>query len=132
MIKESGEDYLETILMIRNKKGFVRAVDVAEARGVSKPSVSRALSVLTKSGYVTTAPDGGIKLTEQGLARAESILDRHQLIRDFFINVLGVPAAVAEADACKVEHALSEETYEKLKEFQNTEYRIQNTDYRVT
>jgi Mn-dependent DtxR family transcriptional regulator len=117
MIKESGEDYLETILIIRNKKGFVRAVDIAEARGVSKPSVSRALSVLTKSGYVVAAPDGGIKLTTAGLERAEGIFGRHLLIRDFFTDVLGVNAATAEADACKVEHALSDETVGKLKEF---------------
>lgn len=117
MIKESGEDYLETILIIRNRKGFVRAVDIAEERGVSKPSVSRALSILTENGYVNVAPDGEVKLTAQGLDRAENIFDRHRLITHFFTDVLHVSGATAEADACRVEHALSTETFEKLKEY---------------
>jgi Mn-dependent DtxR family transcriptional regulator len=117
MIKESGEDYLETILVIHNKKGFVRAVDIAESRGVSKPSVSRALSILGKSGFISVAVNGDIKLTEQGRARAESILERHRVIRDFFTDVLGVSPFTAESDACRVEHALSEETFEKFRVF---------------
>jgi Mn-dependent DtxR family transcriptional regulator len=117
MIKESGEDYLETILVIRNKKGFVRGVDIAETRGVSKPSVSRALSILGKSGFISVAVNGDIKLTEQGRARAESILVRHRVIRDFFTDVLGVSEDTAESDACRVEHALSEETFEKFKAY---------------
>jgi Mn-dependent DtxR family transcriptional regulator len=117
MIRESGEDYLETILIIRNRKGYVRAVDIAAELNFSKPSVSRAVSILVKNGLITVLPDGAINLTEEGLRLAENVYERHLLIRRFFVDVLGVDPATAETDACRVEHALSEETYEKLKAF---------------
>jgi Mn-dependent DtxR family transcriptional regulator len=129
MIHESGEDYLETILIIKNRKGYVRAVDIADTRSISRPSVSRAVSVLQKNGLITIAPDGAIDLTAEGSRRAKDIYERHLFIRKLFTDVLGVSEKTAEADACKIEHALSDETYSKLKELiQNSSYKIQNTD----
>jgi Mn-dependent DtxR family transcriptional regulator len=117
MIRESGEDYLETILIIKRRKGCVRAVDIAEERSLSRPSVSRAVSILQKNGLIIIEPDGGIALTAKGREKAENILERHTVISKFFHEVLGVSPETAEADACHVEHALSEETYNKLKDY---------------
>jgi Mn-dependent DtxR family transcriptional regulator len=116
-VHESGEDYLEAIFVIRNRKGYVRAVDIAAELSYSKPSVSRAVGILAKKNLLTIQNYGSIILTEEGLAKASAIFDRHSVIKSFFIDRLGVDPETAEADACKVEHALSEETYGKLKEF---------------
>jgi Mn-dependent DtxR family transcriptional regulator len=116
-VRESGEDYLEAIFVIRNRKGYVRAVDIAAELSYSKPSVSRAVGILAKKNLLTIQNDGSIILTEEGLSKASAIFDRHSVIKGFFIDNLGVEPETAEADACKVEHALSEETYGKLKEF---------------
>jgi Mn-dependent DtxR family transcriptional regulator len=118
-IHESGEDYIEAILRIKERKGRngnVRAVDIAEALGVSKPSVSRAVKLLSAKGFINVTPDG-ITLTDAGQKYAEAVFDRHKIIRHFFTDILSVNPETAEEDACRVEHALSEETYRRLKEF---------------
>ncbi|MDR0946384.1 MAG: metal-dependent transcriptional regulator [Ruminococcus sp.] len=112
-MRESGEDYLETILIIKNRKGYVRAVDIAEELGYSKPSISRAVSILKQSGFIDIE-NGHIHLTEIGRERAEEIYHRHTVIRRFFVEILGVGEKTAELDACRTEHALSDETFEKL------------------
>ena len=114
-IYESGEDYLETILVLKNEKGMVRSVDIATRMGFSKPSVSRAMSILKNDGLVEMDESGHILLTEKGLARAEKVYDRHVVISEYFMRCLGVSEASACADACKIEHDLSEETYSKIK-----------------
>ncbi|MDR0904360.1 MAG: metal-dependent transcriptional regulator [Ruminococcus sp.] len=113
---ESGEDYIEAILRIKERKGSVRAVDIAENLGVTKPSVSRAVKLLSAKGFIDVCA-GNITLTEAGQKSAEAVFERHKIIRQFFTDILSVSDEVAEADACRVEHAISEETYLKLKEF---------------
>ncbi len=116
-IRESGEDYLETILILQGKTGFVRSIDIANELGYSKPSISRAVGILRSDGYITVEPNGQIILTETGLAKAEQVYERHVLIRSFLMENLGVSAENAEEDACRMEHILSEETFSRLKDF---------------
>ena len=111
---ESGEDYLEAILRLSRTGSPVRSVDVAAELGVSKPSVSVAMKHLRAGGLVVTEADGSLKLTPEGLAIAESVLERHNVLTALFTR-LGVSTEVARADACKIEHDLSEETFEKIK-----------------
>ena len=113
-LHQSGEDYLEAILVLQLKKGNVHSIDVAQHLGYTKPSVSRAVSILRSSGYLTMEKDGRLELTQSGLAVAREIYERHQLLTQFFIR-LGVSPEVAAADACKVEHDLSDETFQKIK-----------------
>lgn len=113
-IHESGEDYLETILVLKKKNGMVRSIDVASELGYSKPSVSRAMSILKKSGYVTTDEKGHISFTDEGLKLAERIYERHENITKFLVDVLGVSEENAMKDACRIEHDLSDETYSKI------------------
>jgi Mn-dependent DtxR family transcriptional regulator len=123
-IRESGEDYLETILIIKSRKGSVRSVDIAEELGYSKPSISRAVSVLKKGGYIDVLADGEILLTEAGKELAERVYRRHKTIKIFYKDILGVSPETAEADACKTEHALSEETFLKLEDFLKNEGKL--------
>lgn len=116
-MQESGEMYLETILVLKNKKGSVRSVDVARALSFSKPSVSRAIGILKDDGYVTVEDNGELSLTETGLERAGAIYERHRYITKFLSEVLGVPHEIAETDACRIEHIVSQETFEKVKEY---------------
>lgn len=118
-IYESGEDYLESILVLQKKNGSVRSVDIATHLGYSKPSISRAVGILKRSGYILVDEKGLITFTDTGLALAERIYDRHQHITRFFIEVLGVDEATALKDACRIEHDLSEETYQKMRELLN-------------
>ena len=113
---ESGEDYLENILMLKKEKGTVRSVDIATRMGFSKPSVSRAMGILKKSGLIIMDESGLITLTAEGLAAAERVYDRHNIISEYLERHLGVSEANAVSDACKIEHDLSEETYSKIKE----------------
>ncbi len=116
-IRESGEMYLEHILTLREKKGVVRAIDVANLSGYSKPSVSRALGLLRGAGYITVEEkSGNILLTAQGESHAHKIAERHETLMRFLLHI-GVEAEVAEADACKIEHVISDETFEHIKEF---------------
>ena len=114
-LKESGEMYLETIYVLHQKRGFVRSIDVCEEMGYSKPSVSRAVSLLREGGYLTVGRDGGLNLTEEGLAVAERTYERHTVLSELF-RKLGVSEENAVADACKIEHVVSVETFDALKE----------------
>lgn len=115
VLQESGEMYLETIYILSLKKEKVRAVDVGEYMGFSKPSVSRAVSLLKAAELVSTDKDGFLLLTESGKAIAEKTYDRHITLADFFMR-LGVPEDVATVDACKIEHDISDITFAVLKE----------------
>ena len=112
----SAEDYLEAILSLRLRLGSVRSIDIANELNYSKPSVSVAMKKLRESGYIQMDPDGSIILLPEGEKIAQRIYERHRLLTDFFVH-LGVDPEVAAADACKVEHDLSTETFEKIKEF---------------
>ena len=112
-LQESGEMYLETILILSRKPGDVRSVDVADYMGFSKPSVSRAIGILKEEGYVLMDRHGLLTLTESGMETAEKIYERHRTLTDVLTS-LGVDPAVAEADACRIEHVISEETFEAL------------------
>ena len=113
-IHASGEDYLEAILALRQEKGFVRSIDVAQRLGFSKPSISRAMSILRSDGYVTMERDGRLELTESGEQVSRSIYERHQLLTRWLIH-LGVTPEVAAEDACRIEHDISEETFQCMK-----------------
>ncbi len=114
-LKESGEMYLETIYVLNQKKGFVRSIDVCEEMGYSKPSVSRAVGLLKEGGYLTVAAGGALELTEAGLEVAVRTYERHTVLSELF-KKLGVPEEQATADACKIEHVISNETFAALKE----------------
>jgi len=114
-IQESGEDYLEAILILKQKNGLVRAIDVARQLNFSKPSVSRAMKLLREDGEVTVTGDGAIELTAKGREIAERIYERHRLLTLWFTE-LGVSPQQAAIDACRVEHDVSAETFQKLKE----------------
>ena len=111
---ESGEMYLETIYVLSKKGGSVRSVDVGEYMGYSKPSVSRAVSILKKNGYVVMNEDSSLALTKEGRALAEKIYERHDLITQFLIK-LGVDEKIAAEDACKMEHDISDTTLEAIR-----------------
>ena len=113
-IQESGEMYLETIHILSKRNPHVRSIDISEHMGYSKPSVSRAVSLLRTGGYITVDGDGFITLTETGLAVAEKIYARHTLLVELLVK-LGVNPEIAAADACKMEHSLSDESYEAIK-----------------
>ena len=114
-IHESAEDYLETILMFCCQNGSARSVDIAAHLGVTKPSVSFAMKRLRENGYILMGDDNRITLTEQGERIATRIFERHTLLTSFLVR-LGVSEETARTDACKIEHDLSDETFEKLKE----------------
>ena len=114
-VYESAEDYLEAILVIQRRRGAVRSIDIANELGFSKPSVSVAMKKLRESGSIEMELDGHIRLLPAGAEIAERIYERHRTLTDFFVY-LGVSEEVASADACKVEHDLSGETFEKIKE----------------
>lgn len=113
-LKESGEMYLETIYVLSKRKSFVRSIDVVEEMGYSKPSVSRAMGILRDGGYITVGADGGLNLTEAGLEVAERTYERHTILSEFFMK-LGVNEERAVADACKIEHVISSETFAAVK-----------------
>ncbi len=113
-LQESGEMYLETILILSKKMTNVRAIDVGEYMGYSKPSVSRAIGLLKNGGYVYADKDGFLSLTDLGLETAEKILSRHKIITEFLIK-LGVSPETASNDACKIEHVISDESLEAIK-----------------
>lgn len=114
-IHESGENYLETILLLEMRNGTVRAVDIANELGYSKPSVTRAMGVLKKAGYVDQESYGNIRLTDAGRKRANEIYDRHILIKEFLMTILSLDSETAETDACRIEHIVSERTIERMK-----------------
>lgn len=116
VIHESAEDYLESILILRERRGIVRSIDIVNELGYSKPSVSIAMKKLRENGYISMDADGSITLNESGMEIASRIYGRHKTITKFF-TLLGVSPQVAAEDACKVEHDLSDETFGKIKEF---------------
>lgn len=113
-LQESGEMYLETILILSKKNPNVRAIDIGEYMGYSKPSVSRAMSILKSGGYVSVDPVGHITLTDSGLEIAEKIYERHTMLTKF-LKRLGVDEKTAAEDACKIEHVISDESFEAIK-----------------
>ena len=115
-VHESGEMYLEAILVLTKKNGFVRSIDVSEYLGYSKPSVSRAMGILRSGGYIRMEKDGGITLTEAGQEIAEKIYARHTLLTKLLVHI-GVSEGTASEDACKLEHAISDESFEALKRY---------------
>ncbi len=112
-IYESAEDYLEQILMLQERKGYARSVDIAAGLGVTKPSVSVAMKKLRENGYINMEADNTISLTDKGYEIARRIYSRHKTLTRFF-RELGVDEETAKSDACKVEHDLSEETYQAI------------------
>ena len=114
VLQESGEMYLETILILLQKSQFVRAIDVGEYMGYSKPSVSRAMGLLRSGGYVEVNPDGYISLTASGRAVAEKIYERHTLLAKYLM-MLGVDEKTANEDACRIEHIISDTSFDALK-----------------
>ena len=115
-IQESGEMYLESIFVLSQQKGSVRSIDVGEYMGYSKPSVSRAMGLLKNGGFITMDKDGSIHLTDVGLETAQKIYDRHTLLSRLLTH-LGVSEETAAEDACKMEHAISDETFDAIKNF---------------
>ncbi|MGN0977455.1 MAG: metal-dependent transcriptional regulator [Faecousia sp.] len=113
-LQESGEMYLETIYILSQKSSFVRAIDVGEYMGYSKPSVSRAMGLLKQGGYVTADSDGFLSLTESGLEIASKIYERHTVLRDLLIR-LGVDAETAATDACRIEHVISDQSFQAIR-----------------
>ena len=112
-IQRAAEDYLEAMLMMQEQHGFIRSIDVAEQLHVTKPSVSYATKRLRENGYITMEADGRITLTESGLGIARRIYERHKLLTEFFVH-LGVDRQTAREDACRVEHDISEKTFDAI------------------
>ena len=115
-ILESSENYLETIYRIKKSKESVRSIDVAKFLNLSKASVSRGLKKLKENGLIIIDIDGKIELSEEGVGIAKSVYEKHLFLKEFFIEI-GVSSKVAEEDACKIEHAISDESFQKWKEF---------------
>ena len=120
VIHASAEDYLESILILQERCGIVRSIDIVNELGYSKPSISVAMKKLRENGYISMAPDGSITLNESGLEIANRVYGRHKTITRLF-QLMGVPEALAAEDACKVEHDLSEETFQKIRQFLETQ-----------
>ena len=115
-LQESGEMYLEAIHVLSGKMALVRSIDVSEYLGYSKPSVSRAVGLLKAGEYITVDPDGGLNLTESGREIAQKIYERHTLLTALLVK-MGVSEEVAVADACKLEHAISDESFLAIKNY---------------
>ncbi|MDD6346139.1 MAG: metal-dependent transcriptional regulator [Oscillospiraceae bacterium] len=112
-LRQSGEDYIETILIL-SKRGEVRSIDIVNEMNLSKPSVSRAVGILKKGGFINVDKDGYITLTCEGRELAESVYERHTVLTEWLVGI-GVDEKTAEEDACRLEHNFSEESFEKLK-----------------
>ena len=115
-LQESGEMYLETILILTQKSKNVRSIDVCEHMGFSKPSVSRAIGLLKNGGYVEVDPDDYLSLTEHGREVAIKVYDRHKVLTEFLVS-LGVDDEIASSDACKIEHDISDESLDAIRNF---------------
>ncbi len=116
ILQESGEMYLETILQLSETMPTVRSIDVSDKMGYSKPSVSRAVGILKSNGYLEMDKDGALRLTESGREIAMKIYTRHRILSSFLVK-LGVEPETADSDACRIEHVISDETFEKISEF---------------
>lgn len=115
-VRESGEMYLEAILVLAKKSGYVRSIDVSEYLGYSKPSVSRAMGILREGGYILMEKDGAITLTDSGKKLAETIFERHTVLSELLIR-LGVDEKTATDDACRIEHVISDESFQAIKQY---------------
>lgn len=115
-VRESGEMYLEAILVLAKKSGYVRSIDVSEYLGYSKPSVSRAMGILREGGYILMEKDGVITLTDSGKKLAETIYERHTVLSELLIR-LGVDEKTATDDACRIEHVISDESFQAIKQY---------------
>lgn len=113
-IQESGEMYLETILILSKNNNMVRAIDISEYMNFSKPSVSRAVGLLKNGGFISIENNGNIKLTDTGLCIAQSVFEKHNIITDFLV-MLGVDLETASKDACRIEHVISEKSFAAIK-----------------
>lgn len=120
-IQESAENYLETILIIHNRQGNVRSIDIANELGFSKPSVSVAMKNLRTNGYIEVDKEGFITLMDKGREIADKIYERHTLLSTWLVR-MGVSPEVAAEDACRIEHVISAETFERLKEHVSAQY----------
>lgn len=116
-IQESGENYLETILILLQRNGYARSIDVANELGFSKASVSRAMGILKEAGYLVMQQNGNLMLTESGYKRAGAVYERHNLIAKFLELTLGVDSGIATQDSCRIEHIISEESFSRIKSF---------------
>lgn len=114
-VQESAENYLETILMLKKRNGYVRSIDIANELSFSKPSVSTAMKQFREQGYISVESNGSIILTESGLKIAERVYERHLLLSKYLI-ALGVDEETAKEDACRIEHVISQQTFDKIKE----------------
>ncbi len=114
-IHESGENYLETILILQNRGVSVRSIDIVREMEISKPSVSRAMGILREGGFVLVDPDGYITMTDAGMEVAQRIYERHRVLTEWLVD-LGVDEKTAAEDACKIEHDISAQSFQKLKE----------------
>ena len=114
---ESGEDYIETIYLLKKKKGMVRSIDVANELGFSRPSVSRAVGILKDNGLIIVENDGELVLTEEGLKPAKKVYEKHTNLTKFLMLTAGVNEEIAENDACRIEHIISPETFKGIKKF---------------
>jgi Mn-dependent DtxR family transcriptional regulator len=114
-IYESGENYLETILILQKEHGNVRSIDVATELNFSKPSISRAMGILKRAGYIVIDDNGNIHLTDMGRRTAEGIYERHRLIARYFVEALDVDQEIALQDACRIEHVISAEAFDRIK-----------------
>ena len=115
-VRESGEMYLEAIRVLAKKSGYVRSIDVSEYLGYSKPSVSRAMGILREGGYILMEKDGAITLTDSGKKLAETIYERHTVLSELLIR-LGVDEKTATDDACRIEHVISDESFQAIKQY---------------
>ena len=115
-VRESGEMYLEAILVLAKKSGYVRSIDVSEYLGYSKPSVSRAMGILREGGYILVEKEGAITLTDSGKKLAETIYERHTVLSELLIR-LGVDEKTATDDACRIEHVISDESFQAIKQY---------------
>lgn len=114
-MQESGEMYLETILVLKKRSGSVKSIDIARELDFTKASVSRAVGILKDDEYISIDKDGIIELTQKGKKKAKDIYEKHQCLTYFFVEVLGVDPDIAEEDACRIEHVISEETFKGIK-----------------
>ena len=119
MMHESGEMYLETILLLKKQNGNVRSIGIARELGFSKPSVSRGVGILKNDGYIIVDSKGYIELTEKGTEKATAVYEKHECLTEFLMHTAKVSKEVAEDDACKIEHIISDEVFEGIKKFLN-------------
>ena len=123
-LQESGEMYLETVYVLSKKGESIRSIDVCEHMGYSKPSVSRAIGLLKNGGYINVDEKGYITLTDEGKSIAQKVFERHTMLTDFLVK-LGVDREIASEDACKIEHHISEESFNAIKSHVNA-FRIED------